>query len=171
MDHATHQILSAITTDSHVHDATYFGDLINEINTKVNIDTIIGDGCYSLHTSHVHAQRRGARLVAPPHINSRKKCENTDYRHKPVTPMRDEAIDYVRQFDTFEEGLKAWKQDSSYNYHRRSLVETAMFRLKSTFTGTIKAKLECNQAVLLKIRCLILNKMTQIGMPISYVCD
>ena len=62
MDHATHQILSAITTDSHVHDATYFGDLINEINTKVNIDTIIGDGCYSLHTSHVHAQRRGQDL-------------------------------------------------------------------------------------------------------------
>lgn len=169
MDHGTHQILSAITTDSYVHDASHFGNLIKEIDKQIKIDTIIGDGCYSLHTSHIHAQQRGAKLIAPPHINSRKKSENTDYRHSPETPLRDEAIEYVRQFDTFEEGLKAWKQDSNYHYHRRSLIETAMFRLKSVFTGSIKAKLDCTQAVLLKIRCLILNKMTELGMPSSYV--
>lgn len=167
IDHSSHQILGVKTTDSYVHDATHFGDLINEIDSDIKIETIIGDGSYSLHTSHNHAQNKGARLIAPPHRNSRKKSENSDYRHKPDTPMRDAAIDFVRQFDNFDDGLSAWKKEN--DYHRRSLVETAMFRLKTTFGGTINAKLESTQAVLLKIRCLILNKMAAIGMPESFL--
>lgn len=167
IDHDTQQILGVKTTDSYVHDATHFGDVIDAIDSNIKIETIIGDGSYSLHTSHNHAQNRGARLIAPPHRNSRKKAENSDYRNKPETPMRDAAIDYVREFDTFDEGLAAWKKEN--DYHRRSLVETAMFRLKSSFGGSINAKLVSTQEKLLKIRCIILNKMASIGMPESYL--
>lgn len=167
IDHSSQQILGVKTTDSYVHDATHFADVIDTIDSNIKIETIIGDGCYSLHTSHNYAQNKGAKLIAPPHRNSRKKAENSDYRHKPETPMRDAAIDYVRQFDTFEDGLCAWKKEN--DYHRRSLVETAMFRLKTTFGGTINAKLDSTQANLLKIRCLILNKIASMGMPESYL--
>lgn len=165
IDHSNQQILGVKTTNSYVHDATHFGDLIDDIDSEIDVDTIIGDGSYSLHTSHYHAQKKGAKLIAPPHRNSRKKSENKDYKYKPETPMRDEAIDYVRQYENFDIGLAAWKKEN--DYHRRSLVETAMFRLKTSFGDTIKAKLDCTQSVLLKIRCLILNKMASIGMPES----
>jgi hypothetical protein len=52
-------------------------------------------------------------------------------------------------------------------YHRRSLVETTMFRLKTIFTDRISARTNANQCVQLFIRCKLLNRMTALGMPDS----
>jgi len=46
--------------------------------------------------------------------------------------------DDIRKFVDREEGLKFWKQ--KMNYHRRSLVEVAMFRLKTIFGDKISNK-------------------------------
>ena len=60
-------------------------------------------------------------------------------------------------------GGKAWKKTSGY--HRRSLVETHMFRLKTILGGSLKSRHFENQKTEAQIMANILNKMTALGMP------
>lgn len=163
IDHATQMILNAELTEAYVHDATHFGALLDDLPEGVELDTIIGDGAYSLNQCHEIIEDNGGQLIAPPHRNSRKHHENRNHRHKPPTPQRDAAIDFVRQYESHEEGLKAWKLAT--HYHRRSLVETAMFRLKANFGDSVRAKTLHGQRQIMLIRCVALNKMTALGMP------
>ena len=71
---------------------------------------------------------------------------------------RDEAIRSIRRV-----GRKRWKCLSGY--HRRSLVETSMSRLKQTFGPRLKNNGFDNQQTEARLRCKILNKFTQLGMP------
>ena len=62
-------------------------------------------------------------------------------------------------------GRKKWKCECGY--HRRSLSETTMFRLKVLFGGKLRRRKFDNQAVELFIQCSILNVMIQNGKPHS----
>ena len=62
-------------------------------------------------------------------------------------------------------GLKNWKQKA--RYHRRSLVETAMMRLKTLFSDKLKSRTFDRQEVEARVRCAALNRMTELGMPQS----
>ncbi|MGD1703196.1 hypothetical protein [Dapis sp. BLCC M229] len=50
-----------------------------------------------------------------------------------------------------------WKGESGY--HRRSLSETTMFRLKVIFGGKLRRRKFDNQAVELFIQCAVLNRI------------
>ena len=165
VDHSSQTILSATLTDAYVHDAKFLETILEEIDqvTQGKIDTVIGDGCYSLNMCHALAEQKHLKLLAPPHVNSLKQSENKDFRNKPPTPQRDAAIDFVRGYPSHQEGLKAWKKQT--NFHRRSLVETAMFRLKTNFGEIVKAKSIESQQQIMKVRCAALNKMSALGMP------
>jgi len=63
-------------------------------------------------------------------------------------------------------GRKCWKQESGY--HQHSLVETAIFRLKTLFGGHLQNRVFEHQATEAFIRCRALNLITQLGMPESY---
>ncbi|MBD2167550.1 hypothetical protein H6G04_24495 [Calothrix membranacea FACHB-236] len=63
-------------------------------------------------------------------------------------------------------GRKQWKQESSY--HRHSLSETAIFRLKTIFGGKLRRRFFDNQAVKLFLQCAALNRMIGLGKPDSY---
>ncbi|MCL2119081.1 MAG: IS5 family transposase, partial [Planctomycetaceae bacterium] len=63
-------------------------------------------------------------------------------------------------------GRKGWKQ--RIGYHRRSLAETAMFRMKTCFGAHLKNRLLPNQKTEAKIRCKILNHFTKLGLPEYY---
>ena len=62
-------------------------------------------------------------------------------------------------------GRSEWKKKSGY--HRRSLVETHMCRLKTIIGGTLRGRTMPNQKVEATIMAKILNKMTSLGMPKS----
>ena len=64
-----------------------------------------------------------------------------------------------------EIGKQKWQKESDYNY--RSLVETAMYRYKMIISNKVYSKKIINQNVESKIGCYILNKMVELGMPIS----
>ena len=81
-------------------------------------------------------------------------------RKGPAHP-RDENLRRIRQV-----GRSAWKEE--IDYHRRSLSETGMYRLKTIFTGEVCARQIETQTTELIIECKALNKMTQLGMPDSY---
>jgi hypothetical protein len=75
---------------------------------------------------------------------------------------RDENLRYIRKH-----GRQQWKQDSGY--HIRSLADTIMFRLKTIFGDKLSARLLETQTRQALIRCLARNRMTQLGMPESYI--
>ena len=76
--------------------------------------------------------------------------------------IRDENLRRIRQV-----GRKKWKQEAKY--HRRSLAETQMYRLKTIFGERVSAREFAGQAAQMLVRCAALNRMTQLGMPDSYV--
>jgi hypothetical protein len=65
-----------------------------------------------------------------------------------------------------EVGRDVWKREAGY--HLRSLVETAMMRLKTIFSDRLKAREWRRQETELRVRCAALNRMTAMGMPQSY---
>ena len=75
---------------------------------------------------------------------------------------RDENLRAIRKV-----GRKKWKQESGY--HRRSIAETTMFRLKCIFGGNLSSRQFDNQAVELFLQCAALNRMIQICKPKSYI--
>ena len=79
---------------------------------------------------------------------------------RPPLP-RDEALRAIRQH-----GRAAWKR--TVGYRRRSLAETAIFRIKTFFGRRLSARLFDHQATETFIRCLAMNRMTHLGMPHSY---
>ena len=76
--------------------------------------------------------------------------------------VRDEVIRAIRKL-----GRAEWKKQNGY--HRRSLAETTMFRFKQIFDDNLHAISFESQAAEAFIKCNILNKMTSLGMPDSYV--
>ena len=96
--------------------------------------------------------------VIPPQKNARIK-KHGNYSDEPL--YRDEAIRVIRKM-----GRKNWKQ--SVGYHRRSLIETAMFRYKIQFGDKPLAHSIANQKVEAGINCMILNQFTSFGRPDSY---
>lgn len=62
-------------------------------------------------------------------------------------------------------GRLAWKKTSGY--HRRSLVETQMYRFKTILGSRLSSRSDANQIAEAKTKILILNRMTCLGMPQS----
>lgn len=58
-----------------------------------------------------------------------------------------------------------WKQE--VGDHRRSLVETAIYRVKMLFGASLQARLFAQQVTDLFIKVAALNRMTHLGMPES----
>ena len=50
-------------------------------------------------------------------------------------------------------------------YHRRSLVETAASRLEGTFGDRLKNRVFATERTEIRLRCEILNRFTQLGLP------
>lgn len=82
-----------------------------------------------------------------------------------IRGLGDKVISYVGRGIDRDERLKAWK--NANNYHRRSLVETMMSRMKSLFGDQIRSRTFENQKTDLLIRCYAINKINSLGMPIS----
>jgi len=156
IDAATHEVLSMELTSNDCGDNEVFGDLINPIDEV--IEQISADGAYDTWEAHRIAQEKGARLVAPPQENAVLKDPEF---HQWETPLRD---DYIRENQ--EMGRAEWKIKEGY--HPRSLAETAMFRIKCIFGNKLKNRNFSHQQTEALMKCVAMNIMTQLGMPLSY---
>lgn len=63
---------------------------------------------------------------------------------------RDEVVRNIRQL-----GRKNWKKQSGY--HKRSLAETAMYRIKTIFGSLLRARIFENQSTEALLRCVALR--------------
>jgi IS5 family transposase len=155
IDPESHEIRAAMVSEPGVTDAEAVPDLLAQEGGP--IEGVEADGAYDRREVYEELLRRGAKAIIPPRRDAKI------IRHGNASGprlARDENLRRIRKI-----GRAAWKQESGY--HRRSLGETAMFRMKTIFGGGIASRRPAQQAKEVGIRCRALNIMTHQGMPVS----
>ena len=153
MDADTHQVTSVLLTDKDVVDPRALPELLKQVEPIV--ERIYADGAYDSRQCYRAIFKRKARPIIPPRKRS-------TFWEEEYLKERNSILRQVHKV-----GLEEWKKRSGY--HRRSLVETAFYRLKTIFTDKLRSRREETQTTEVMIRCAALNRMTGIGMPESYV--
>ncbi len=152
VDPDTHTIVAQSLTENNVHDGDQVEPLLEQVESKIN--AFYGDGAYDQWKVHDSLEEKEIEAIIPPRKNAKIK----QHGNSSEAPLpRDEAIRQIRS-----EGRKAWTE--SVSYHRRSLAETAMYRMKNTFGSQLKNRKLSNQVTEVAIRCKILNLFVTFGM-------
>lgn len=153
IDPATQEIVAELLTENSGHDADQVDPLLNQVDGPVK--TFYGDGAYDKWKVYGRLAQRQIAPIIPPQRNAKiKRHGNAAAQPLP----RDEAIRGIRS-----QGRSRWKRE--VGYHRRSLAETAMYRLKTCFGNALKNRALQNQRTEARLRSKILNKFTQLGLP------
>jgi hypothetical protein len=150
---ATQEIEAETLTENSCDDASQADPLLNQVSTSIN--GFYGDGAYDKWKVYEILEQRGATPIIPPQRNA-KISQHGNSRSRPLP--RDVAIREIRR-----RGRRRWKE--KVGYHRRSLSETAMYRMKSCFGDHLKNRLIPNQRAEARLRSKILNKFTHLGLP------
>jgi transposase len=159
IDETSGEIMTAVVTSNDVHDGEVLSALLDQIEAE--LAQVTADGAYDHSHCYDEIEQRGASAVIPP----RKDAVIWQHGNCQAPPHpRDENLRYIRRH-----GRKKWKRDS--NYHRRSLAENTMFRLKAIFGGKLRSRKFDNQAVELFVQCAALNHMIQIAKPNSIMSN
>lgn len=153
LDEKMQKIYAVDLTPNSVHDADAVKGLLNQIPDQIG--KFYGDGGYDKWKVYGSLADRDIVPIIPPQHNA--KITQHGNSRKPRL-ARDEAIRAIHR-----KGRSAWKRE--VGYHRRSLVETAMFRLKTIFGDRLKNRLPETQKTEAQLKCKILNYFTQLGLP------
>jgi len=130
-------------------DSEVFGGLVEQVEGA--IEQIDADGAYDTRGAYETAAARGATLAVPPRENAVLWEEGH--------PRNEVLAQIARQ------GRAEWKKSSGY--HRRSLAENAMYRLKQLFGDSLTSRLFETQVTEVHARVAAMNVMTYLGMPVS----
>jgi len=153
VDESTGVIESCALTTNSVDDAAMVGTLLD--GATGSIKKVAADGAYDKKKVYQQLDKRKIKPIIPPRrgakITKHGKCKG---RQLP----RDKAIRQIRKW-----GRKQWKKKTGY--HRRSIAESAIFRLKTIFGSKLSSRAMQHQQVEVSIRCYALNKMAELGMP------
>ncbi len=152
IDHRTQEALAASMTEQYALDRGELPRLLDEVEGEVA--EVLGDGAYDVQDCYRAIRERGARSVIPPKKRARLRG-GAEFRERDAAVLRGREV-----------GRDGWKKEAGY--HRRSLAETAMMRLKTIFSDRLKAREWKRQETELRVRCAAMNKMTSLGMPQSY---
>jgi hypothetical protein len=155
VDETTGEILSSVVSTNDWGDCEILPDLLEQI--EGDIEQVSADSAYDTSDCYDTIAERGAKPVIPP----RKNAVLWQHGNRKAPPHpRDQALRSIRK-----QGRKQWKREA--NYHRRSLSETTMFRHKTAFGGKVLSRKFDNQATELLCQCAMLNRMIQLGKPVS----
>lgn len=156
----TGDILFGEVTGNDTTDGEALPGLLDQLPSETNISQLSADGAYDKRKCYDALRARGVPRIAIPPQKNAKIWEHGNRSGEPHP--RDANLRRIRKI-----GRKKWKEE--VGYHRRSLSETAMFRLKTVFGDRVSARTDDRQRTQLLLRCRILNRMTAIGMPESVV--
>jgi len=152
------EIQAVLLTENSISDDATVKELLEQIEQELL--ACAADGAYDKRKVYDALNKHSpeVEILIPPRKNARIwQHGNSKAEHL----KRDENLRYIRKH-----GRQHWKEDSGY--HMRSLVETTMFRLKTIFGDELSARLLETQTTQALIRCLVLNRMTHLGVPESY---
>ena len=133
----------------HKHGICYYG--LPNGTIEGELEQIDADGAYDTRQAYAVAAARETRLVVPP----RENAVPWEKDHP-----RNAVLEQVAQ-----RGMAEWKKESGY--HRRSIAENAMYRLKQLFGDSLASRLIETQVTEVHTRIAALNVMTYLGMPVS----
>ena len=119
------------------------------------MDRFGGDGAYDQWKVYDRLAENEIAAIIPPRRNAKIKQHGNASQ---MSISRDEAIRGIRRV-----GRKAWKKE--VGYHRRSLAETAMYRMKCCFGDKLKNRELENQRTESRLRSKILNRFTHLRLP------
>jgi Transposase DDE domain len=144
-------LTSALLTNKEIVAPRAVPHLLKQVTAP--IEQVLADGAYDSRECYRAIAKRGARAVIPP--------------WKGAVLWRDEYLkernNNLRRVQ--RGGAAAWKK--KVGYHTRSLVETAIYRLKQLFTDKLRSREGERQRTEVMLRCYVLNRMTSLGMPHS----
>jgi len=152
MDAETHQLTAASITDKDLLDRNAMAGLLEQ--TEAEVARVCADGAYDFEQCYRAIQQKQSIALIPPR-------EDAVVRGKSPFEQRDENVRGIKSM-----GRKEWKRESTY--HKRSLVETAFFRLKTLFSDRLRSRRADTQTTEARVRCTAMNRMTSLGMPERY---
>lgn len=150
----THEVTAVKLTEANVHDSKVLPLLLSK---QKNIAKVYGDGAYTYKGCFDAIAKAGGKPLIPVRSGTCLVRLGSSSGEQ----LRNNLIEDIRKAG----GRTAWKKTSGY--HRRSLVETHMLRLKSILGGSLKGRKFETQKVEAKLTAKILNKMASLGMPKS----
>ncbi|MCA3895970.1 IS5 family transposase [Vibrio vulnificus] len=148
VDTSTHEIIAAELSLSTVTDAEVLPNLLKQ--TRRKILEISGDGAYDTRDCHKAIHIKRAVTLIPP----REGAAFWERGHP-----RNLAVGCQKLYGS----NKHWKE--RYGYHKRSLSETAMYRVKQLLGGRLSLRNYNAQVGETYAMIKALNKVTGLGMP------
>ncbi len=148
VDTSTHEIVAAELSLSNVTDAEVLPNLLKQ--TRRKIIEVAGDGAYDTRNCHDAIRIKRAIPLIPP----REGAAFWERGHP-----RNLAVGCQKLHGSH----KKWKK--RYGYHKRSLSETAMYRVKQLLGGKLSLRNYNAQVGETYAMIKALNKLTGLGMP------
>jgi hypothetical protein len=149
VDTESKEIVTALMSDSNIHDADVFSELMAQIDFPV--EQVSADGAYDKRKVYDELAERGLRGAIPPQDGA---------AHWEAGHPRNATIEAIT-----ENGWRAWAEKADYGL--RSLAENAMYRLKTLTGSHLSARLPETHTAEVYARMACLNIMTALGMPDS----
>jgi hypothetical protein len=160
VDSKTGDVVACDLGSNKARDATRVPRLLKQIEQP--IASAAADSAYDTEGVYDaierHREDRSPRVLIPPKKNARLRPKSSRLRERNRN-IRSRA----------RLGKRAWHTRSGYS--KRSLVETAMSRYKTILGPMLRARTLQGQRVEARVGCLILNRMTSLGMPESHRVD
>jgi hypothetical protein len=156
VDESTLEFVAVVVSTNSFKDSQLLPDLLEQVEDQMR--QVTADGAYDSRNCYDAIREREAQACIPP----QKRAKIWQHGNtKAERHVRDENLRAIRR-----KGRREWKRESGY--HRRSLAETQVFRVKTIFGERVSARSFEGQAAQLLVRCAALNRMTHLGMPDSY---
>ena len=155
VDPDTGKIMASELTGNEDGDASLVGPLLDQITRPIN--AVIADGAYDGEPVYraVSAHTPEAEVIIPP----RTTAVLSDTAASAPT-QRDQHIQLIA-----DRGRLGGQR--AVRYGRRSLVEVAMMRYKVLIGRSLRARTLPAQKAEARAACAVINRMTELGMPVS----
>ncbi|PIJ26606.1 IS5 family transposase [Serratia sp. OSPLW9] len=151
VDAKTHEIICADLSLNNVIDTEAFLGLIRQTHRKIK--SAAAGGAYDTRRCHDELHRKKIIALIPPRKGAGYWPEEYADRNRAVANQR------------LSGSNARWKWSTEYN--RRSIAETAMYRIKQLFGGTLTLREYDGQVAEALAMVRALNKMIKAGMPES----
>jgi Transposase DDE domain len=151
------EILASELTSNEVGDLSMVGPLLNQMQSPIT--SVTADGAYDAEPVYRAIAER--QPDSPPAVIIPPRATAVPSSVMDTAPSwRDRHLQIIQ-----EKGRRGWQK--AVGYGKRALVETAMFRYKTLIGPKLRARTLATQQTEARIACSVINRMTQLGMPVS----
>ncbi len=151
----TGEIVAAVLTTNDVDDASQVGPLLDQLDAP--LASFTGDGAYDQDSLYRDVTERDpdASVIVPPRATA---VPSETAETKPT--QRDQHLQAIA-----DKGRIGWQKASGYT--KRSRVETAIGRYKQVIGDGLRFHKDERRDTEVRVAVQVLNRMSQLGRPIS----